>query len=163
MKRRQTPSLFPQRHQPMRKRNAPTKPTTPVALPVAATVYKKKNPTEQRRTRSREHDPLEPANNNESLFASCPLPLGFVAATRRSPRQRPGAAAADLAEKTGIGAAARSTGPVKRGPALPVEFPRRCSARIRHPLLPTYVIFVLCLGSGVLVLIVDGLTRFRCC
>jgi hypothetical protein len=42
MKRRQTPSLFPQRHQPMRKRNAPTKPTTPVALPVAATVYKKK-------------------------------------------------------------------------------------------------------------------------
>jgi hypothetical protein len=58
----------------MRKRNAPTKPTTPVALPVAATVYKKKNPTEPCRTRSREHDPLEPANNNESLspLARCP-------------------------------------------------------------------------------------------
>jgi hypothetical protein len=36
-------------------------------------------PTGPRRTRSWEHDPHEPANN-ESLFGFSPLPLGFVAA-----------------------------------------------------------------------------------
>jgi len=42
-------------------------------------------------------------------------------------RPQPTTAAADLAEKTGIGSSARATGPAKRGPPLPVEFPRRYS------------------------------------
>ena len=82
-------------------------------------------------------------------------------------RDRDPAAAADLAEETGIGSAARASGPAKRGPPLPVQFPRRYSTRVRHPLVPhvcdlralhpwfpRYVIFVLFLGSGVVVLII---------
>ena len=55
-------------------------------------------PAGPRRTRTREHDPPEPAND-ETRFAPCPL--GFAAAPRRS--TQPAAAAADLAEEAGIG------------------------------------------------------------
>jgi len=163
MKRGQAPSLFHGTNPCAR--NVPTKPTTPIALPVAvvAAVYKTDRAAPHQKSGAR------PSRTSKrgALFAPCPSVSSPLPGDLRDRDPSP----PQISPRTqGSVPPPGQLDLEKRGSPLPVEFPRRYSTRVRHPWFPTYVIFVLSLfrallrfWSGSANCLFDGLIRFGCC
>jgi len=133
MKRGQAPSLFHGTNPCAR--NVPTKPTTPIALPVAvvAAVYKTDRAAPHQKSGAR---PTR-TSKQRTLFAPCPSVSSPLPGYLRDRDPSPPVPPPQISPRTqGSVPLPGQLDLEKRGPPLPVEFPRRYSTRVRHPLVP---------------------------